>query len=233
MQKRWFIVVLLFFSPFLVKAQDCEGCNATDEGEKADFCFKNEALPGQCAQFVSDRTFFFLNLKKDVVRVPLPADDKTDRLSYLVEIAQNKKFRKLTGADIAFIDAALEVWNVKKRTLGFEFDENGLGIKILQKGDGPLPQKGQKVVVHYTGWLEDGTKFDSSVDRGQPFEFPLGQGRVIKGWDLGVAKLNIGTKAQLYIPSELGYGDRGAGGGQIPGGATLIFEVELLEVKDK
>lgn len=80
---------------------------------------------------------------------------------------------------------------------------------------------------------EDGTKFNSSVDRGQPFEFPLGQGRVIKGWDLGVAKLNIGTKAQLYIPSELGYGQRGAGGGQIPGGATLIFEVELLEVKDK
>ena len=112
--------------------------------------------------------------------------------------------------------------------IGYDIDENGLGIKIISEGNGNLPVQGQTVQVHYTGYLLDGTKFDSSLDRGQPFQFPLGQGRVIKGWDQGVAKLKKGTKARLLIPSELGYGARGAGG-VIPPNATLIFEIEVLE----
>ncbi len=94
-----------------------------------------------------------------------------------------------------------------------------------------MPKAGETVVVHYTGTLTNGIKFDSSRDRGQPFEFPLGAGRVIKGWDEGIAKLRIGDQAILVIPPTLGYGARGAGGGEIPPNATLIFIVELVNIK--
>jgi FKBP-type peptidyl-prolyl cis-trans isomerase len=106
---------------------------------------------------------------------------------------------------------------------------SGLRYVELALGTGAEAKAGDRVQVHYTGWLEDGTKFDSSVDRGTPFAFPLGAGRVIKGWDEGVAGMKVGGKRKLIIPAELGYGDRGAGG-VIPPKATLIFEVELLKV---
>ena len=105
-----------------------------------------------------------------------------------------------------------------------------LKIEILKEGNGPAAAAGQKVSVQYTGWLINGTKFDSSVDRGQPFQFQLGADRVIKGWDEGVAGMKVGEKRKLTIPSNLGYGERGAGGA-IPPNATLIFEVELLGVQ--
>ena len=106
---------------------------------------------------------------------------------------------------------------------------SGLGYVDLVDGQGARPAAGDSVSVHYTGWLKDGTKFDSSVDRGQPFEFAIGRGRVIRGWDEGVASMKVGGKRKLIIPAHLGYGERGAGG-VIPPGATLIFEVELLGV---
>ena len=108
--------------------------------------------------------------------------------------------------------------------------ESGLRIKDLVVGTGDQPGAGAIAVVHYTGRLIDGTKFDSSVDRGTPFEFALGQGRVIKGWDEGVATMRVGGKRELTIPPELAYGDQGAGA-LIKPGATLVFEIELLEVK--
>jgi peptidylprolyl isomerase len=111
---------------------------------------------------------------------------------------------------------------------------SGLQYEDTQEGTGASPKTGQTCVMHYTGWLWEngakGRKFDSSLDRGQPFEFPLGQGRVIKGWDEGVATVKIGGKRTLLIPPGLGYGARGAGG-VIPPNATLLFEVELLGVK--
>ena len=110
--------------------------------------------------------------------------------------------------------------------------ESGLIFIETEKGSGKKPQVGDDVKVHYTGYTLDGEKFDSSVDRGQPFEFPLGQGRVIKGWDEGIAMLNVGGKATLIIPSSIGYGARGAGGA-IPPFATLKFDVELLEIVKK
>jgi FKBP-type peptidyl-prolyl cis-trans isomerase len=106
---------------------------------------------------------------------------------------------------------------------------SGLRYVDLVQGTGASPATGDRVQVHYTGWLESGTKFDSSVDRGQPFVFPLGEGRVIRGWDEGVASMKVGGKRRLVIPAHLGYGDRGAGR-VIPPGATLVFEVELLGV---
>ena len=106
---------------------------------------------------------------------------------------------------------------------------SGLIIEEITLGDGDEATAGQNVTVHYTGWLTDGKKFDSSKDRDDPFEFPLGGGRVIKGWDEGVQGMKVGGKRKLTIPPALGYGTRGAGG-VIPPNATLVFEVELLGV---
>jgi peptidylprolyl isomerase len=111
---------------------------------------------------------------------------------------------------------------------------SGLQIADIKVGTGASPRTGQTCVMHYTGWLyengQKGKKFDSSVDRGEPFEFPIGARRVIAGWDEGVATMKVGGKRTLIIPPALGYGARGAGG-VIPPNATLIFEVELLGVK--
>ena len=107
----------------------------------------------------------------------------------------------------------------------------GVKIEILEEGQGPLPQKGQTVAVHYTGTLTNGTKFDSSRDRGEPIQFPLGAGRVIKGWDEAIAQMKVGTRAKITIPPAMGYGERGTPGGPIPPNATLIFDVELIDAK--
>jgi FKBP-type peptidyl-prolyl cis-trans isomerase len=112
---------------------------------------------------------------------------------------------------------------IKGRLRGAE-----LQIENLVTGSGETARAGHQVKVHYTGWLTDGTKFDSSVDRGPPFFFQLGGGQVIPGWEKGVAGMQVGGKRKLTIPASLGYGRKGAG--KIPGGATLIFEIELLGV---
>lgn len=107
---------------------------------------------------------------------------------------------------------------------------SGLKYQDTVVGNGPSPRQGQRVSVHYTGWLTNGSKFDSSRDRGQPFQFSLGQGEVIKGWDEGVASMKVGGRRKLTIPSNLGYGPRGMPP-VIPSNATLVFDVELLGIQ--
>ena len=109
------------------------------------------------------------------------------------------------------------------------YEIQGMKVEIIKEGSGAVAKSGDHVFVHYTGTLKNGTKFDSSVDRGVPFDFDLGAGQVIKGWDLGVEGMKIGEQRKLTIPPELGYGDRGAGNLIAPG-ATLIFTVELLKI---
>ena len=122
----------------------------------------------------------------------------------------------------------------RAQTAGKAMTTSGLKITDDKIGTGATPKPGQTCVMHYTGWLYEGgtkgRKFDSSLDRGKPFEFPLGKQRVIAGWDEGVASMSVGGKRTLIIPPELGYGAHGAGG-VIPPNATLLFEVELLDVK--
>jgi FKBP-type peptidyl-prolyl cis-trans isomerase FkpA len=107
------------------------------------------------------------------------------------------------------------------------------GLKYIDQkvGTGQEAKRGDTVSVHYTGWLTNGKKFDSSLDRNEPFEFPLGAGRVIKGWDEGVAGMKVGGKRKLMIPAKLAYGDREVGGGLIPANSDLVFEVELIRIK--
>ena len=111
------------------------------------------------------------------------------------------------------------------------FSETGLGIIDIEAGSGETPEAGKLMVVHYTGWLsDDGTKFDSSLDRGTPFEFQLGEGQVISGWDEGVATMKVGGKRRLIIPAELAYGEQERSG--IPPNSELTFDIELLEIKE-
>ena len=119
---------------------------------------------------------------------------------------------------------------LEKYAAGFDSTESGLRYQILQKGSGVKAEKGKTVSVHYKGQLTDGTVFDSSYKRNQPIDFALGTGQVISGWDEGIQLLQVGDKARFVIPSNLGYGARGAGG-VIPPDATLIFDVELMDVK--
>jgi peptidylprolyl isomerase len=119
---------------------------------------------------------------------------------------------------------------IRKRWPNAVKTPSGLNYVVVKKGAGGKPSKGAAVTVHYTGWLLDGTKFDSSVDRNKPFTFTVGMGQVIQGWDEGVMDMQKSEKRTLIIPSELGYGARGAGG-VIPPNATLVFDVELIEFK--
>lgn len=202
----------------------CDACGSDNE-ERPDFCYVDLSFAGYCAAFKDGVPSFTLYTGKKSRIIALEVEPKP-KLDYFLKLAQNKSF-KLSATDLLFIQEALKVWEVEGRKMGYELTPSGLGIKIIRQGAGPYPQPGEKVSVHYAGYLEDGSKFDSSFDRNEPLTFVLGIGKVIGGWDEGIALLNKGAKAYLKVPPELGYGSRGAGRA-IPPNATLIFEVELL-----
>lgn len=165
-----------------------------------------------------------------------PLVDVGSHLKYYLKINSIRSNQELQ-AEKAKKEKALKMQEIKeiqtylkKNKLTAKAFPSGLHIVTLSKGNGAKPQKEQTIVAHYTGKLLSGTKFDSSLDRNRPFEFVIGMGRVIKGWDEGFAELNVGTKAILLIPSSMGYGERGAGR-DIPPNSILIFEVELLDIK--
>lgn len=218
------IIIILILATFSFEGfAQCEGCETKNQ-TSADFCYTDSLFKDQCAQFVDQASSYTFFVKGKAKEIPMTKEADT---KYFLSLANDKKL-KLTATNILFLQEALKTWKVESIKIGYDILSSGLGIKILEKGSGNLPEQGKIVKVHYTGYLEDGTKFDSSVDRGEPFSFPLGVGNVIKGWDEGVAKLPVGTKAILQIPAELGYGSRGAGG-VIPPNATLYFEIEVLD----
>ncbi|MGF1636494.1 MAG: FKBP-type peptidyl-prolyl cis-trans isomerase [Cyclobacteriaceae bacterium] len=226
LKSTFFTAILLGSLINYATAQFCEYCT-TIPSFKSDHCYSSPVFPGLCVQFSEQEDFIlFERGKKKTDRLPFADVDST---GYYLKLAANKKL-KIDAVAVLFLQEAYESWDKVKRDVGMNYTESGLGIKILKQGDGDLPGKGQKVKVHYTGTLADGVKFDSSVDRGVPFEFPLGTGRVIKGWDEGISLLQIGTKAILKVPPELGYGLRGAGS-SIPPNSTLYFEVELIDAE--
>ena len=153
------------------------------------------------------------------------------QIAAIAEVAEsvNQSNPLVADATVPETPATIAGNNMTENTEKTISTASGLKYVDLKEGDGAMPKTGQTVVVHYTGTLEDGTKFDSSRDRDSPFQFKLGVGQVIKGWDEGVASMKVGGRRKLIIPADLGYGSRGAGG-VIPPNATLVFDVELLRI---
>ncbi len=224
MKSRWkvVLVVCILAGVRMSANAQCDECSAK-LAYVADFCYTDSTFVGICGQFSEKQPNFLIKNGKKAKYIP--GTKKADE-SYFMLLATDSKL-KLSAVEILFLQKAVKAWEIESRKFGYTYLESGLGLKKTVEGSGELPKVGDRVTVHYTGYLEDGTKFDSSVDRGQPFSFVLGAGQVIKGWDEGVALLKKGSTAFLRIPADLGYGSRARG--QIPANATLIFEVEVLE----
>ncbi len=223
MKKQGILVLFLALFLALNAYSQCENC--PEIGKKSDYCFSDEAFPERCAFFVKDAKEFTFTYKKKTFTLPVPEKDTPKDYKKLLEA--NKK---LKSEDILFLWEALAKWRKEELKIGFEFTESGLGYRTVKEGTGRNPKDGDIVQVHYRGYLEDGKEFDNSYKRGRPFEFPIGQGKVIKGWDEGIKLFKEGGKGTLMIPPELGYGSRGVPG-VIPPNATLFFDIEIVKIK--
>ncbi|SFB74263.1 FKBP-type peptidyl-prolyl cis-trans isomerase [Flexibacter flexilis DSM 6793] len=202
----------------------CDKCPTLEP--TPDYCFTSADWPEQCAQFgaKSDQVYYSNKAKGKPVTITIPASSDAKAL-----LALSNANKKLKVADVLFLGEAFKKWAVEKNKIGYTKLPSGLEYKVLTKGTGPKPIAGKNVTVHYRGSLEDGKVFDSSFDRGEPATFPIGVGRLIKGWDEGIPMFEEGTRLMLRIPPELGYGSRDMG--SIPPNSTLYFEIEIIKAE--
>jgi len=223
---------LFFISVFFIGTMLFNGATGQTKpcpevaGFATDYCFTDSVMAGKAVLFKANTdTFYFVpGTGKKAVKLTHP------KTSGLAEVSGLKKeYAKMTSDDILFLTFALGEWETQKMNIGFITTASGLSYRIDSKGSGKNPEAGKKVKVHYKGYLPDGTKFDSSFDRNQPFEFSLGKGQVIKGWDEGIQLFPVGSKGTLRIPPQLGYGNRP--NGSIPANATLFFDIEVISAE--
>jgi hypothetical protein len=241
MRKGFLTLNLMLFGAFLLKAQ-CDGCQPI-AGTSIDYCHHEADIAKCSAQFSQDtKTFYYQNnnRKKDrLMQFQLPEGDNVPSTSYLLGLDPDHKL-KLSASDLLFVEHAvtqwqqmegIRLWSPAVVNSGYTILPSGLAYKPLVIGKGKIPETGKRVNVHYTGYLENGKKFDSSLDRKQSFQFTLGLGQVIKGWDEGLSIMTVGSRYLLRIPPALGYGAAGAGGGAIPPHSTLFFDVQLISAE--
>ncbi len=196
------------------------------EGDSATFVISTDSLfkgapPQQIPDWLKKSKYIYFDVK--LVKVKTKDEVQKEQEAEMAKRAEEAQ--KAKEEEASKLEKYLKDNNIKTKPT-----ESGLYVIIEEQGKGKQPKAGDKVTVDYTGYLLDGTKFDSSKDHGQPFSFTLGQGQVIQGWDEGIAKLRVGGKAKLIIPSNLAYGERGAGQ-VIPPYAPLVFEVELKKAE--
>lgn len=240
MRKGFLTLIFALGGTFALSAQ-CDGCPHIG-GELIDYCYQEVELPKRCVQFTEDSNTFYYqdnNRKKSSpMKLPLPSDLLRPTSGYLMGLDPDQKL-KLSAADLLLIEHGIDLWlvleGIRKWDMsivgsGYTLLPSGLAYKPVILGKGKTPEKGKRINVHYTGYLENGKKVDSSFDKKQSFQFTLGLGQVIKGWDEGLAIMTVGSRYLLRIPPALGYGRAGAGG-VIPPDATLYFDIQLISAE--
>ena len=240
MNKGLLTLIVALGGPFWLSGQ-CIGCKLVP-AELIDFCFEDAACPGRCLQFVQDSpTFYYQDnhrKKGNPMKLVLPTDLASPTTAYLLALDPDATL-KLEGADLLLIEhgivqwrqlEAIRKWDISIINSGLSLLASGLAYKPIAQGNGKYPVKGKRITVHYTGYLENGKIVDSSFDKKHSFQFTLGNGEVIKGWDEGFSIMTVGSRYLLRIPPALGYGAAGAGG-DIPPNATLYFDVQLISAE--
>lgn len=239
MKMGFLILILGIFGAIQLPGQ-CEGCKSV-AGEVIDFCFIESEWPDHCVQFTEENPYFYYQApgvnKGKAVKFYFPENDQPTNTSYFVGLSRTHKILKLTPRDLLIMEHGIEQWrqleglrNWDKKFVnsGYTILPSGLAYKPLKVGNGKLAQNGNRTTVHYTGYLESGKKFASTLDGKQSFQFTLGNAEVIKGWEEGLATMTVGSRYLLRIPPDLGYGQAGAGAGAIPPNSTLYFDIQLL-----